>query len=162
MMTQPTPLARHYLVFKVGKEEYALNILTVQEIRSYQLAATISNCPDFVKGITKIGEDLATIIDLRILFNITSVTYDALTLMIILKIHDHLFAAVIDEAIDVITAGENEISPADEISTLGARHSIQGILNYHGRLLMVLDSEKLFTQDLLLLASQTKQLQMAS
>lgn len=154
LFCQTNTLSKHLLVFMLGKEEYAVDISMVQGIRNYLITTTISNCPEYIKGVTKVENDFALVIDLRLLLHITPATYNDFTLMILLNINGHLFSIVIDEVLDVLALNENEIKPATELSALVAKHYIQGVINHGDRLLILLDIEKLFAQDLLQLAKQ--------
>lgn len=158
-MTQPSQTNQQMLVFKLGSEEYAIDIGIVHKITGYEISRTIANFPDFVKGIIKSAENMALIIDLRILFNIQPVKYDDRTLMVILKVHDHLFAIVVDEISDVISINEKDINTNPELSALAlvATNAINGVFNYNDRLVVSLAIEKLFDTDLLELAKKIKE-----
>ena len=46
--------AGEYLTFRLGDEEYGIDILKVQEIRGYDAITQISNAPDFIKGVVNL------------------------------------------------------------------------------------------------------------
>ena len=68
---------REFLVFSLGDEEYAIDILKVQEIRGYENVTRIANAPDFIKGVTNLRGVIVPIVDLRIKFNVGEATYNA-------------------------------------------------------------------------------------
>ncbi len=59
-----------YLTFTLGREEYGIDILKVQEIRGYETPTTIANAPAFLKGVINLRGVIVPIIDLRIKFNL--------------------------------------------------------------------------------------------
>ncbi|MDB5771802.1 MAG: CheW protein [Burkholderia sp.] len=59
--------AMEYLAFRLGKEEYGINILTVQEIRGYDAVTRIANAPEFIKGIVNLRGIIVPIVDMRAL-----------------------------------------------------------------------------------------------
>ena len=75
-----------YLTFTLGDEEYGIDILTVQEIRGYDAVTTIANMPDFIKGVINLRGIIVPIVDMRIKFSLGDVTYDEMTVVIILNV----------------------------------------------------------------------------
>jgi len=71
---------RETLVFTLGKEEYGIDILKVQEIRGYDAVTTIANAPDFIKGVINLRGTIVPIVDMRIKFNLGKVDYDQYSL----------------------------------------------------------------------------------
>ena len=62
--------ANEFLTFKLGSEEYGLEILKVQEIRGYDAITHIANAPEFIKGVVNLRGIIVPIIDMRIKFNL--------------------------------------------------------------------------------------------
>jgi purine-binding chemotaxis protein CheW len=75
-----------YLVFTLGKEEYGIDILKVQEIRGYDHVTGIANTPVFIKGVINLRGIIVPIVDLRIKFDLGEPTYDQFTVVIILNV----------------------------------------------------------------------------
>ncbi len=67
---QAGPL-REYLTFTLGPEEYAIDILRVQEIRGYDQVTAIANTPKFIKGVINLRGAIVPIVDLRIKFKLS-------------------------------------------------------------------------------------------
>ena len=67
--------AQEYLTFTLGREEYAIDILRVQEIRGYDQVTAIANAPPFIKGVINLRGAIVPIVDLRIKFHLAEVTY---------------------------------------------------------------------------------------
>ncbi len=95
--------AREYLTFRLGKEEYGIDILKVQEIRSYDAVTAIANAPEFIKGVVNLRGTIVPIVDLRIKFNVGDAHYDAFTVVIILNIARRVVGVVVDSVSDVLT-----------------------------------------------------------
>ncbi|MES2879016.1 MAG: chemotaxis protein CheW, partial [Pseudomonadota bacterium] len=75
-----------FLAFKLGTEEYGIDILRVQEIRSYEAPTRFANTPAFIKGVINLRGVIVPIIDMRIKFNLAQVNYDTFTVVIVLNI----------------------------------------------------------------------------
>ena len=77
---------REYLAFSLGGEEYAVNILQVQEIRAYERVTRIANMPAFIKGVMNLRGAVVPVVDLRVRFNVGKAEYDASTIVIVINI----------------------------------------------------------------------------
>ena len=134
---------QEYLTFTLGPEEYAIDILKVQEIRGYDAVTTIANAPAFIKGVINLRGTIVPIVDLRIKFGIGDVTYTPFTVVIILNIGDRVVGIVVDSVSDVIMLAREQIRPAPEFAaTVGAKY-IVGLGTLDERMLIVVDIERL-------------------
>ncbi len=135
--------AQEYLTFTLGPEEYAIDILKVQEIRGYDTVTKIANSPEFIKGVINLRGTIVPIVDLRIKFHVGEVTYTPFTVVIILNIGERILGIVVDSVSDVIMLRNDQIRPAPEFSsTLGTKY-ILGLGTLDDRMLIVIDIEKL-------------------
>ena len=114
-----------FLAFTLGREEYGIDILQVQEIRGYEPVTRIANAPDFIKGVVNLRGTIVPIVDMRIKFNLGTPTYDQFTVVIILNIAGRVVGMVVDSVSDVITLTPEQIKPAP-----GIRHGLRYRL-YH-------------------------------
>ena len=80
--------AREYLTFRLGEEEYGIDILKVQEIRGYEQPTRIANAPEFIKGVVNLRGTIVPIVDMRLRFNCSEVEYNAFTVVIILNLRN--------------------------------------------------------------------------
>jgi purine-binding chemotaxis protein CheW len=67
---------REYLTFRLGAEEYGIDILKVQEIRGYDAVTRVSGAPDFLKGVINLRGVIVPIVDLRLKFQLGELRYD--------------------------------------------------------------------------------------
>ena len=138
-----------FLSFRLGAEEYGIDILKVQEIRSYEPPTRIAGVPAFVKGVVNLRGVIVPIVDLRLAFALDEVRYDDLTVVIILNVAQRVVGAVVDAVSDVVELKAEHIRPAPEFSdALGASHILGlGALKSGDveRLLILTDIEKLMT-----------------
>ena len=105
---------REFLAFKLGAEEYGIDILRVQEIRSYEEPTRIANAPGFIKGVVNLRGVIVPIVDMRIKFNLESVNYDSFTVVIVLNIAGRVVGMVVDAVSDVITLTPEQLRPVPE------------------------------------------------
>lgn|SRR5574343_732543 len=148
---EDSPTSGEYLVFKLGTEEYAIDILCVREIRSYENVTRIANSPDFIKGVIDLRGSIVPIIDLRIKLGHPS-AYDAFTVVIILSIHNRLLGIVVDGVSDVLALSGKDIRPAPKFSATFDTRYILGMAPQDERMLIVSDIARLMSaQDMMLM-----------
>src|SRR5574343_621350 len=109
-------IASEYLTFTLGSEEYAIDILKVQEIRGYEQPTLIANAPTFIKGVINLRGIIVPIVDLRIKFNLGKVEYTPFTVVIILNVAGRVIGVVVDSVSDVISLTTGQIRPAPDFS----------------------------------------------
>jgi len=139
--------AREYLTFRLGKEEYGMNILNVQEIRGYDAVTKIANSPPFIKGVINMRGIIVPIIDMRIRFNLGEATYDEFTVVIILNIGKRVIGMVVDAVSDVTSLQNDQVRPAPEFGTVLDTAYIDGLATVDERMIIVIDIEKLMTAE---------------
>jgi purine-binding chemotaxis protein CheW len=133
------------LAFTLGKEEYGINILKVQEIRGYDAVTRIANAPDFIKGVVNLRGVIVPIVDMRIKFNLGTPAYDQFTVVIILNIADRVVGMVVDSVSDVITLTPDQIKAAPDMgSTLNTDYLI-GLGTIDQRMVILVDIDRLMS-----------------
>ncbi|HBI67860.1 MAG TPA: chemotaxis protein CheW [Massilia sp.] len=131
------------LSFRLGKEEYGISILKVQEIRGYDAVTRIANAPAFLKGVINLRGQIVPIVDMRIKFALGQAEYDAFTVVIILNIGRQVIGMVVDSVSDVITLAPEQVRPAPSIGGgIDADHLL-GLGTVGERMLILLDIERL-------------------
>ena len=148
-----------FLSFRLGAEEYGIDILKVQEIRSYEAPTQIANAPPFVKGVVNLRGEIVPIVDLRLAFALDAVRYDDLTVVIILNVAQRVVGAVVDAVSDVVELQAGQIRPAPEFSGAFGTSHILGLGSLkHGdveRLLILTDIEQLMSSAAMGLIDET-------
>jgi purine-binding chemotaxis protein CheW len=136
-------LAQEYLTFTLGAEEYAIDILKVQEIRGYEQPTTIANAPAFIKGVINLRGTIVPVVDLRIKFQVGKAEYTPFTVVIILNIANRIVGMVVDSVSDVTSMRPEQIRPAPEFAASVDTRYIQGLGTLDGRMLIVVDIGRL-------------------
>ena len=141
---------REFLTFRLGSEEYGIDILKVQEIRSYEPPTKIANAPAYLKGVVNLRGVIVPIVDLRVKFNCVNEQGEAeinsFTVVIVLNVKGRVVGAVVDSVSDVMQLNDQAIQPAPEMSsTIVDTSYITGIANVSERLLILMDIESLMS-----------------
>ncbi len=136
---------QEFLTFTLGNEEYGIEILKVQEIRSYEQVTTIANAPRFIKGVVNLRGTIVPIVDMRIKFNLGSADYTDFTVVIILNVAGRVVGMVVDSVSDVIALSAEQIRPAPDFSSSFDVKYITGLGTVDERMLILMDIEKLMS-----------------
>ncbi len=138
-------VASEFLTFTLGSEEYAIDILKVQEIRGYETPTLIANAPPFIKGVINLRGIIVPIVDLRIKFRLGKVEYTPFTVVIILNIAGRVIGVVVDSVSDVLSLTPAQIRQAPDFSGSFDTKYIVGLASVEARMLIVTDIERLMT-----------------
>lgn len=136
-----------FLAFTLGKEEYGIDILKVQEIRGYENVTRIANAPEFIKGVINLRGIIVPIVDMRIRFKLAAPTYDQFTVVIILNIAGRVVGMVVDSVSDVTQLTPEQIKPAPEMGTLMNTDYLIGLGTLDERMLILLDIDRLMSNE---------------
>ena len=139
--------SNEFLAFTLGKEEYGIDILKVQEIRGYEPVTRIANAPDFIKGVVNLRGIIVPIVDMRIKFNLGEPSYDQFTVVIILNIAGRVMGMVVDSVSDVTTLTSEQIKAAPEMGTTFDTDYLIGLGTLDERMLILVDIDKLMSSD---------------
>lgn len=137
------PVPREYLTFRLGAEEYGIDILKVQEIRGYENPTRIANAPHFIKGVINLRGVIVPIVDLRIKFGLGDAAYNEFTVVIILNVHDRVVGMVVDSVSDVLELAPSDVREAPDLAAVVDASYIIGLGTVAERMLILVDIERL-------------------
>jgi purine-binding chemotaxis protein CheW len=132
-----------FLAFKLGDEEYGMDILRVQEIRSFEPPTRMANAPRHILGVVNLRGVIVPILDMRIKFGLSQVNYDEFTVVIVLNLGKRVLGMVVDGVSDVITLAPEQLRPVPEFSSAIQSEHLLAIGSLEDRMLILLDVEKL-------------------
>lgn len=136
-----------WLTLTLGDEEYGVAILNVQEIRGYETVTKIANAPDFIKGVINLRGEIVPIVDMRIKFGLSHVTYNDLTVVIVLNVADRIIGIVVDGVSDVISLTPEQIRQAPELGAALDTQYILGMGTIDDRMIILVDIARLLSAE---------------
>ena len=125
--TSANPTLNEFLTFRLGNEEYGIDILKVQEIRGYDAITQIANSPEFIKGVVNLRGIIVPIIDMRIKFKLGTAEYDQFTVVIILNVSGRIIGIVVDGVSDVMNLDTEQMRATPEFGTAIDTEYIKGL-----------------------------------
>jgi purine-binding chemotaxis protein CheW len=136
---------REFLTFRLGEEDYAIDILQVQEIRMLEAVTKLPGTPEYMKGVINLRGLIAPVIDLRVKFGLASAECGPFTVLIVLRIAQRLVAVVVDAVADVVALSQDEIKPAPQFISAVNLEYVIGLGTPGGHMLILLDIERLIS-----------------
>jgi len=139
-----SPVAEEqYLTFRLDGQDYGMTILKVQEIKGWDKITPIPNSPTYIKGVLNMRGVIVPVIDLRLLFGLPEAERDAFTVIIVINVGGRLAGLVVDAVSDVINVGAEQQCEAPEYEGRRNREFIKGLAHVDGKLLILLDIDRL-------------------
>jgi purine-binding chemotaxis protein CheW len=143
--TAPAVPIQEFLAFKLGAEEYGIDILRVQEIRSYEAPTRIANAPPHVLGVVNLRGVIVPVVDMRIKFNLEQKHYDGFTVVIVLNIGTRVVGMVVDGVSDVLSLLPEQMREAPDFASAIDPEHLLAIGTVDERMLILLDIHKLMS-----------------
>lgn len=139
---------KQYVVFKLGKEKYGIDIMNVKEIGPYQESVRVPNTPDFIEGIINFRGKVIPIINLKKRFKLEDKGITNDTRIIIINLEQKQVGFVVDEASQTVRLDDKDIDPTPEIISSVDRRYITGVGKLgENRLLILIDLEKVLSDE---------------
>lgn len=138
---------QEFLTFSLGDENYAIDILTVKEIRGYESVTKIANAPAFIKGVINLRGDIVPIVDLRIKFNVGKVTYDEFTIVIVLHIRNRIVGIVVDGVSDVVSLSKEQLRPPPDFGVAFNSRYLLGLATVNEQMIILVDINELISSE---------------
>lgn len=136
-----------FLTFSLGKEIFGMEIKHVTEIIGMQAITEVPEVPLYVRGIINLRGKIIPVIDVRLKFKKEPVPYGDRTCIIVIDIHDVSVGLIVDHVAEVLTVPDEDIAPPPSNKTGFENKYIKGIGKSENSVILLLDCEKLLTND---------------
>ena len=132
-----------FLTFRVGDEDYGIEIRRVTEIIGIQKITAVPDMPEFVKGVINLRGKVIPVLDMRRRFSLEDRDYDERTCIVVVDVAEAAVGLVVDTVNEVADIPEEQIEPAPEINKGGNNLMIQGLGKVGEEVKILLDVNKL-------------------
>ncbi|NLD49827.1 MAG: chemotaxis protein CheW [Clostridiaceae bacterium] len=134
---------KQYVVFRLGNEDYALDIHSVTTIEKPMIVARVPRTPHFIKGVINLRGEIVPVMELSIRFNLTPAPESEETRIVIVKVGEASLGLVVDEVEDVLYLSKDSIENVSNYSTDLSMDFITGVGKVNDRVITILNLEKL-------------------
>ncbi len=151
MGTATTTELRQYLTCRLGDEIFALEIERVREVLEYTPVTALPGMPGFMQGVINLRGSVVPVVDLRLAFGMAKAERTVNTCVIIVEMTVEadtiVMGAIADSVQEVIDLAEGDIEPAPKIGPKACNRSIKGMGKHDGRFIIILDADRVFTEE---------------
>jgi purine-binding chemotaxis protein CheW len=136
-----------WVTYRLDEETYGINVMQVQEVLRYTEIAPVPGAPDYVLGIINLRGNVVTVIDTRSRFGLPSSEITDNTRIVIIESEEQVVGILVDSVAEVVYLRSSEIDSAPNVGTEESAKFIQGVSNRSGQLLILVDLNKLLSDD---------------
>jgi purine-binding chemotaxis protein CheW len=136
-----------WVTFHLSGETYGVNVMQVQEVLRYSEIAPVPGAPAYVLGIINLRGNVVTVIDTRHRFGLDPGEITDNTRIVIIEAEKHVVGILVDSVAEVVYLRQSEIETAPNIGNDDGAKFIQGVCHKNGELLILIDLNKLLTDD---------------
>ena len=142
--TGPVEVGHQYIVFAIGPQEYAIDVMVVREIRGWVQESKLPNLPPHIRGVINLRGMVIPILDLRSRFGFESGEAGSRNVVIIMQVGERTVGVLVDAITEILTIAASQIKPVPEMGLIGADTGfLAGVHVIEDRLLAMLDVEML-------------------
>lgn len=138
---------KQFLTFRLGKEEYGVDIMQVREIKGWIETTRLPNTPEHVRGVINLRGLIVPIFDLHARFGMGLITPTEKNVVIILAVRDRNIGILVDAVSDIVTVNEGEIRPAPMEDDRAEKAYVTGLISLENRMVVLLDMSCLFDKE---------------
>ncbi len=136
-----------FVTFTLNKEEYAVDIMHVQEINRITEITKVPRAPAYVEGVINLRGKVIPVINLRNKFGFEAKSKDEKTRIIIMEIQGITNGLIVDSVSEVLRVPASIIEPPPPMSSDVSSTFIKGIAKMENRLIILLDIDKLIGEE---------------
>ena len=136
-----------WVTFKLENEIYGINVMQVQEVLRYSEIAPVPGAPLYVLGIINLRGNVVTVIDTRSRFGLESCDVTDNTRVVVIESEKQVIGILVDSVAEVVYLKASDIDVAPNVGNEESTQFIQGVSNRDGELLILVDLDKLLSDD---------------
>jgi purine-binding chemotaxis protein CheW len=147
-------VSQQYLTFLVGREEYGIDILRVQEIKAFSTVTAVPNTPAYIRGVMNLRGTVIPVLDLRVKFGIAEPRYDKFTVIVVVSLRTKVVGLVVDAVSDVLDIRSASIERPPELVSDAETAFIRGMATLADRLIMLVDVDLIISLESLVVDAE--------
>jgi purine-binding chemotaxis protein CheW len=129
------------IIFKLGREEYGMDILKVQEIKRMMGITRVPSTPSFIKGVINLRGSVLPVIDLRTRLGLSETDLTEAARIIVVLVNEGIIGFIVDEVVEVTTVNTRDVETAQTLSGGLSAEYISGIAKADTRLYIMLNPD---------------------
>ena len=142
-MTEAKDLQRELIAFRIGSQEFCVDIMSVREIRGWTPATPLPRSPGYMKGVINLRGTVLPIIDLGARFGLTTSEPTARHVIMVAHIGGRMVGLLVDAVSDILTVADDTIQPTPDVACDSVKAFIRGIIAIDGRMISLVALDRL-------------------
>ncbi|SFB10698.1 purine-binding chemotaxis protein CheW [Rhizobium sp. NFR07] len=138
--------SRELIAFRIGEQEFCVNIMSVREIRGWTQATPMPHAPAYVLGVINLRGAVLPIVDLSARLGMKDAEPSARHVIIVAQVKNRVVGLLVEAVSDILTITEENIQPVPEISSDLEKQYARGILAIDKRMICMIELDALFAE----------------
>ncbi len=138
---------RELIAFRVGDQEFCVNIMSVREIRGWTPATPMPHAPPYMLGVINLRGAVLPIIDFSARLGLKPAEPTVRHVIIVAQVNTRVVGLLVDAVSDILTVADSDIQPTPEIASDFERSSAPGVLAIEGRMICLVELDSLFPNE---------------
>jgi purine-binding chemotaxis protein CheW len=126
-----------FVAFRVGAQEFCVDIMGVREIRGWTPATPLPHAPPYVRGVINLRGAVLPIVDLAMRFGLGLTEPTPRSVIIVVHIHQQIVGLLVDAVSDILTSSEASMQPTPDIASDMAKTFVKGVYAVDGRMISI-------------------------
>ena len=146
MPDTPHSANRELIAFRVGAQEFCVDIMTIREIRGWTPVTPIPHAPAYVRGVVNLRGAVLPIVDLGARLGLGPAEPTPRHVIIVAQVASQVIGLLVDAVSDILTVGDDAIQPPPDVASERARVFMRGLLAIEGRLVSLIALDNMLPQ----------------
>jgi purine-binding chemotaxis protein CheW len=148
-MSDPTTPAgpdRELIAFRIDKQEFCVDIMSVREIRGWTQTTALPRSPAYVRGVVNLRGAVLPIVDLALRLGFAATDPQARHVIIVAQIGEQIVGLLVDEVSDIITVTKDQIQPTPDVASDLVKTFVQGLLAIDDRMISLISMDRILPE----------------
>jgi purine-binding chemotaxis protein CheW len=137
---------RELIAFRIGEQEFTVNVMNVREIRGWTPATPMPHSPAYMMGVINLRGVVLPIVDLSARLGMKPAEPTARHVIIVTQVRDNIVGLLVDAVSDILTVTDDNIQPTPEVASNLEKSFARGILALDNRMICVIELEAIFPE----------------
>lgn len=135
-------VGRELISFRIGEQEFCVDIMEVREIRGWTPATALPQAPAFVRGVINLRGAVLPIVDLGARLGLGAADPTARHVIIVAQVQNQIVGLLVDAVSDILTVTDEQIQPTPDVASEMVRNFVRGLLAIEGRMVSFISLDR--------------------
>ena len=147
-MTSILDDASQLISVRIGEQEFAIDIMSVREIRGWTASTPLPHAPHYVRGMINLRGAVLPVVDLGERLGLARTEPDKSSVIVVAQIGARMIGLLVDAVCDILAAGDGQLQPPPEVGGEDTRDFVRGVMILDGRIISLISLDAILTDEL--------------